>query len=450
MEERNQEGGGRGTTRLILIIGGSIAGAVLLLVVAMLAFGGSGGNQTVAIADPGVVVGSGAVPGTQAGSAPSGTGQGDLAGNGAGGDGSTAAGTATAGAHGAAVQDGGTPAATITGAAAAGDGAAGQGAAGHGAPQTTGSASSVGTSPPSKDSAATASHSSSEYSIPVGSSPLDTRAAHPVDLYMPNPDPAFDITTIPQLPPTDSESHFVAWMLAHTDQQEKYLRERWQRASIALERGHITRRRVLEAFLMTPREWFVRSYNLKSVYANTALPIGYGQTISGPDLVARMTDYLDPQPNDKVLEIGTGSGYQSAFLSSLSNYVYTIEIVKPLAEETNRIYLDHTAEMPQFGNIHRRMADGYYGWEDAAPFDKIIVTTGTDHIPPDLLKQLKPDGVMIIPVGPPTGQTILKITKSVNSDGSISLAREDIYHGTAKDIFVPFTAAGGGTHSNGN
>jgi len=93
------------------------------------------------------------------------------------------------------------------------------------------------------------------------------------------------------------------------------------------------------------------------------------------------------------------------------------------------------------------MADGYYGWPEFAPFDKIIVTTGTDHIPPELLKELNPGGVMIIPVGPPTGQTILKITKEVDKDGSVRLTREDIYHGTAKDIFVPFTAAGGGIHT---
>ncbi len=285
-----------------------------------------------------------------------------------------------------------------------------------------------------------------EYQIPVGSSPVNTRALHPVDLYTPHPDPAFDITKRTELPPIDNENDFVKWMLAHTNQQEKFLRERWHRATLAVERHHITHKRILMAFLLTPREWFARPYNLSKVYENTALPIGYGQTISGPDLVARMTDYLDPLANQKVLEIGTGSGYQSAFLSSLSNHVYTIEIVKPLAEETNGIYLKHTKEMPQFGNIHRRMADGYYGWPEYAPFDKIIVTTGTDHIPPDLLKELKPGGVMIIPIGPPTGQTIMKITKEVDKDGTVHLTREDIYHGTAKDIFVPFTAAGGGTH----
>jgi len=286
----------------------------------------------------------------------------------------------------------------------------------------------------------------SEYSVPVGSSPVNTRATHPIDLYMPPKDPMFDITKRTEFPPVDSEAHFVEWMLKHTDQQKLYLEERWQRAAKAVDRHHITRSRVLMAFLLTPREWFCRPYNLDKVYENTAIPIGYGQTISGPDLVARMTDYLDPKPNEKVLEIGTGSGYQSAFLSSLSNYVYTIEIVKPLAEETNGIYLAHTKEIPQYANIHRRMADGYYGWPEAAPFDKIIVTTGTDHIPPDLLKELKPGGVMVIPIGPPTGQTIMKITKEVDKDGTVHLTREDIYHGTAKDIFVPFTAAGGGTH----
>lgn len=199
------------------------------------------------------------------------------------------------------------------------------------------------------------------------------------------------------------------------------------------------------AFLLTPREWFVRPYNLKNTYENSALPIGYGQTISGPDLVAHMTDALDPQPNQRVLEIGTGSGYQSALLSQLSNFVYTIEIVRPLAEQTNEIYLEHTAAMPEYANIHRRLADGYYGWPAYAPFDRIIVTTGIDHIPPDLLKELKPGGIMVIPIGPPTGQTILKITKTVDKAGRVHLKRQDLYPGIT-DIFVPFTASGGGTH----
>jgi len=276
------------------------------------------------------------------------------------------------------------------------------------------------------------------------------RASKAVDLHDPADASLFDITKITAFPPTSDEESYVKWMVEHTSQSEKYLRERWARAQITVQRRHITHDRILMGFLMTPREWFARSYNLPKVYDNTALPIGYGQTISGPDLVARMTDYLDPGPDQKVLEIGTGSGYQSAFLSQLSNHVYTIEIVKQLAEETNAIYIAHTKEMPQLGNIHRRMADGYYGWPEFAPFDRIIVTAGIDHIPPDLLKELKPGGIMVIPIGPPTGQTILKITKEVDASGNVVLTREDIYHGYAKDIFVPFTASNGGTHYLGD
>jgi protein-L-isoaspartate(D-aspartate) O-methyltransferase len=263
-----------------------------------------------------------------------------------------------------------------------------------------------------------------------------------------NSPPAYDITKRAGSPPLTSQKAYVTWMLAHyPGEQEKYLRERWARAAFAVEHGHIRHERILAAFLLTPREWFVRPYNMSRAYANVAMPIGYGQTISGPDLVARMTDRLDPQPGQRVLEIGTGSGYQSAFLSELSNHVYTIEIVKPLAEQTNAIYLSHTREMPEYANIHRRIADGYYGWREYAPFARIIVTCGIDHIPPDLIHELAPGGIMLIPVGPPSGQTILKITKHVAANGRVTLTREDIYHGTAKDIFVPFTAAGGGVHS---
>jgi protein-L-isoaspartate(D-aspartate) O-methyltransferase len=161
-----------------------------------------------------------------------------------------------------------------------------------------------------------------------------------------------------------------------------------------------------------------------------------------------MTDALDPSPGQKVLEIGTGSGYQSALLSQLTREVYTIEIVKPLAEETNRIYAAHTAEMPRLAEIHRRIADGYYGWAKEAPFDRIIVTAGIDHIPPDLLRQLKPGGRMVIPVGPPSGQTLLEVTKEVGKDGKINLVRTDIYH--AKVTFLPLSTPGGGTHDTNN
>ena len=320
----------------------------------------------------------------------------------------------------------------------------------------TAAAKMASDSPPTSSKAADPATSGSSstvsrlgFSAPVGASPESIRATHPVDLYSPAKQPVYDITKRTAFPPLTNESAYVNWMLAHTDQQEKYLRERWVRAQKTVQRHLVIHRSVLMGFLLTPREWFGRSYNLSKIYENTALPIGYGQTISGPDLVAHMTDALDPQPNQKILEIGTGSGFQSAFLSQLSNYVYTIEIVRPLAEETNQIYLEHTKAMPEYANIHRRLADGYYGWPEYAPFDRIIVTTGIDHIPPDLLKELKPGGIMVIPIGPPSGQTILKITKTVDSNGEVHLTREDIYHGI-RDIFVPFTASGGGTHDIGS
>lgn len=252
----------------------------------------------------------------------------------------------------------------------------------------------------------------------------------------------------PSRPPLTSMEAYVAWMQAHyPDQQAELLRARWERAKIAVERGHIRHEKLLVALLLTPREWFVRAGNLSRSYENAAMPIGYGQTISGPDLVARMTDYLNIEPHLRVLEIGTGSGYQSALLSQLTDNVYTIEIVKPLAAETDAIYTSHTPEVAAYAHIHRRTADGYFGWPEHAPYDRIMVTCGIDHIPPELLKELTPGGIMVIPVGPPSGQTILKITKQVEADGKVSLTREDIYHGMAKDIFVPFTADGGKLHS---
>jgi protein-L-isoaspartate(D-aspartate) O-methyltransferase len=254
----------------------------------------------------------------------------------------------------------------------------------------------------------------------------------------------FDVATRTDNPPFNNKEAFVSWMLKHTDQQAKYLRQRWDRAAIIQRLGNFTHERVREAFLRTPREYFSR--DPARSYENAVLPIGYGQTISGPHLVSRMTDYLDPLPEQKVLEIGTGSGYQSALLSEISNHVYTIEIVEKLARQTNAIYTRLEPRYPEYTNIKRKVDDGYYGWPEYAPFDRIIVTCGIDHVPPALIRQLAPGGIMVIPVGPPSGQTILRIIKKVAPDGTVSLEREDIYHGKHKQIFVPFTARGGGVH----
>jgi protein-L-isoaspartate(D-aspartate) O-methyltransferase len=153
-----------------------------------------------------------------------------------------------------------------------------------------------------------------------------------------------------------------------------------------------------------------------------------------------MTNDLELSIDQKVLEIGTGSGYQSAVLSELSARVYTIEIIEPLAKETDLIYKKLTAGYPEYGNISRKTSDGYYGWEEHAPFDRIIVTCAIDHIPPPLLNQLAFGGIMLIPVGPPSGQTLLKVVKTRDAEtGKTLISREDIYKGK-KVVFVPFTS----------
>jgi protein-L-isoaspartate(D-aspartate) O-methyltransferase len=252
---------------------------------------------------------------------------------------------------------------------------------------------------------------------------------------------AFDISSRKDAPPTTSKTAFIAWMTAHTDQTARFLSLKWDLAQKMLRVKTITHTRTLEAFLRAPRELFAR--DTKRAYDDAALPIGYGQTISGPQMVGRMTDYLDVQPEQKVLEIGTGSGYQSAVLSELSNHVYTIEIVAKLAQQTDAIYRKHEAVYPEYKNIQRKIDDGYYGWLEHAPFDRIIVTCGIDHVPPELIQELAPEGIMVIPVGPPSGQTILRIIKHISADGAVSLDREDIFQGKKKQIFVPFTSRDG-------
>ena len=163
---------------------------------------------------------------------------------------------------------------------------------------------------------------------------------------------------------------------------------------------------------MTPREKFVLKQNLGRAYDHAFLDIGFGVTISGPHIVGRMTSNIDPKHGEKVLEIGTGSGYQSAYLSHLTDKVYTIEIIKPLAERTRGIYDQLIKDgYTEYSTITSKAADGYYGWEEVAPFDKIIVTCGIDHVPPPLLQQLRPNGIMVIPVGPPGAQRVLKVVK---------------------------------------
>ncbi|MDH3901160.1 MAG: protein-L-isoaspartate(D-aspartate) O-methyltransferase [Gammaproteobacteria bacterium] len=152
--------------------------------------------------------------------------------------------------------------------------------------------------------------------------------------------------------------------------------------------------RVLQAMASVPRHRLVPERVLDAAYENRPLPIGHGQTISQPYIVAIMTDLLDTRPNSRVLEIGTGSGYQAAILAELVAQVYTMEIIEPLG-----LLARGNLDLLGYDNITVRIGDGYYGWEKHAPFDAIVVTAAASHIPPPLIKQLRPGGRMIIPVG---------------------------------------------------
>jgi len=172
--------------------------------------------------------------------------------------------------------------------------------------------------------------------------------------------------------------------------------------------------RVLAAMGTVARHQFVRKDLESEAYENRPLPIGHGQTISQPYIVAIMTDLLRTRPGDRVLELGTGSGYQAAVLAELAKEVYTIEIIEPLAKQAAQ----RLAELG-FRNVEVKLADGYYGWSEHAPFDAIIVTAAASHIPVPLVQQLKPGGRMVIPVGSTfLTQYLMLIEKQ--ADGSVT------------------------------
>lgn len=171
--------------------------------------------------------------------------------------------------------------------------------------------------------------------------------------------------------------------------------------------------RTMAAMGAVPREEFVLPDYRDVAYHNTALPIAGGQTISQPLIVALMTELLDPQPGDVVLEVGTGSGYQAAVLSALVKHVYSIEIVAPLAKSAEAV-LGRLG----YDNVTVRAGDGYAGWPEHAPFDGIIVTAAAPELPPPLLQQLKPGGKLVIPVDVPGGYQDLMVVE-VNDKGEI-------------------------------
>ena len=188
----------------------------------------------------------------------------------------------------------------------------------------------------------------------------------------------------------------------------------------------ITDQDVIKAMEHVPRHEFVPEEYQKLAYADRPLPIGHGQTISQPYIVALMTQLLKLQPQYRVLEIGTGSGYQAAILGELCAEVYTVEIIPQLAAPAAELLAQR-----EYANVHVKEADGYFGWEEHAPYDAIIVTAAPDHIPPPLVAQLKDGGRMVIPVGPPGGYQTLWL---VEKQGDQAVSRN-----ITGVVFVPLT-----------
>jgi protein-L-isoaspartate(D-aspartate) O-methyltransferase len=257
---------------------------------------------------------------------------------------------------------------------------------------------------------------------------------------------SYDGPALARSMPIETKEAWLSWMRANRNDNPACLEKSWVLAQDFVHTSELKRQEDVRAFLLAPREHFVRESNRGREYADTWLPIGYGATITDPDVVAMMTTTLDIRPDDRVLEIGTGSGYQSAILSYLAQDVYTIEIIKPLYIETDKLYRDLEKTYPSYGGISRKLGDGYYGWEKYAPFDKIIVTCAIDHIPPPLLKLLKPGGIMVLPLGPPQRQYIMEVQKDVSEDGTITLNRRDVYNGMGVK-FIPFRDEMGSSHT---
>ena len=242
-------------------------------------------------------------------------------------------------------------------------------------------------------------------------------------------------------PPMANKIDYVDWMIVNRGEDAARLGERFDRYQQLVGIGDLWSPADKRAFLMTPREEFVLAEDRERAYVGHYLDIGFGVSITPPGVVGRMTSVLTVRAGDKILEIGTGSGYQSALLSYLTNRLWTIEIIPELAARTRGVYDALIAKgYREYADIATRSADGYNGWLEAAPFDKIIVTCGIDHIPPPLLQQLKPGGVMVIPVGPPGAQHVLKAVKTIGADGAFVVTRSDIFGG----MIIPFVPLAGG------
>jgi len=200
-------------------------------------------------------------------------------------------------------------------------------------------------------------------------------------------------------------------------QDDPYQHMRDKMVSTQIKARGIQNREVLDTMMKVQRHLFVPDHYRKSAYSDYPLPIGHGQTISQPYIVAYMTEILNLESDHRVLEIGTGSGYQAAILAELVKEVYTVEIIPELekAAKNRLIKLG-------YDNIHTRSSDGYFGWQENTPYDAIIVTAATEYIPPPLIDQLKDKGMMIIPVGSPFNvQTLMLVEKQGDDISTRSL-----------------------------
>ena len=215
--------------------------------------------------------------------------------------------------------------------------------------------------------------------------------------------------------------------------QFRLLRERMVKEQIAEApdyRDPVKDPRVLAAMRTVPRHQFVEKTLQSVAYGDFPLPIGYGQTISQPYVVALMTEMLQVKPDQKVMEVGAGSGYQAAILSLLAKEVYTIEIIEALA-----LQAEERLRSLEYANVRVKVGDGYYGWKEVAPFDRIIVTCAAGLVPPPLLKQLKPGGKMCIPVG--AAYSVQYLTMVEKSETGAITMRKSI-----PVRFVPLTRSG--------
>jgi len=234
---------------------------------------------------------------------------------------------------------------------------------------------------------------------------------------------------------------YIGLTPARADSNEsKFTALRHTMVSVQIEKRGVSDPATLEAMKTVRRHLFVPKNATESAYEDHPLPIGYGQTISQPYIVGFMTEILHPEKTHKILEVGTGSGYQAAVLGKIVKEVYTIEIVP----ELGKIAQERLQKLG-YDNVKVKIADGYHGWEDQAPFDAIVVTAAAEHIPPPLIKQLKVGGIMIIPVGHPFFVQNLVLVEKKACERNLAKKEEACNQVTTKNLlpvrFVPFRRA---------